>query len=287
MYNDGMMIEGGGPMLTGNWVNPKTGDFFTVHDSFFEDDDCIIITTDGRRLNYKLIQDYVGTKDSVGQLKRVKESMENRDEKLPPEVANLIDDNPLGNPGMDYDPDLQEALGNYGEKPTHNPLCSPMTTKYEEQPHDVMTQPRKPIIRDTDIIERAMRRVAAPKINISMVFEKFPEKQLDMLVNLMGCDYEDIAAWIYESYFSKDFRSIIIEEITKILETGPEPQIDSKQDTWVPPFSTGDELHGDPWVTNSLDEEMPTIVEEKPVENSVIKSKPAKKPTTKKKKTKK
>jgi len=307
MFDNGMMIEGGGPMLTGNWVNPKTGDFFTVRDSFFEDDDCIIITTDGRRLNYKLIQDYVGTKDSVEQLKRVKESMGKRDEQLPPEVANLIDDNPLDkpvpprkdskprqtvpvvepgmDPSMDYDPDLQEALGNYGKKPAYDPLNSPMATKREEQPRGIVVQPQKPIIQDADIIERAMRRVNAPKINISMVFDKYPEKQLDMLVNLMGCEYEDIAAWIYESYFSKDFRAIIIKEITKILENGPEP-VETQKDKWEPPFSNEYELCKDPYFTKPLEEEMP-VIEEEPAEKQVVKAKPVKKPTTKKKKTKK
>ena len=26
-----------GPMMSGYWVNPRTGDWFTVNDSFFED----------------------------------------------------------------------------------------------------------------------------------------------------------------------------------------------------------------------------------------------------------
>ena len=48
----GIMMDG--PTIEGVWQNPKTGDFFTVRDSYMEDDDFIIIATDGRRFNYKI-----------------------------------------------------------------------------------------------------------------------------------------------------------------------------------------------------------------------------------------
>lgn len=45
--------------MTGNWYNPKTGDSFTVMDFFFEDNNPLIKTTDGRIIRYEKMMDYV------------------------------------------------------------------------------------------------------------------------------------------------------------------------------------------------------------------------------------
>ena len=49
------MIFGEGPILSGHWYNPSTGDSFTVKDTYFEDNNLYVITTDGRRMNYDMI----------------------------------------------------------------------------------------------------------------------------------------------------------------------------------------------------------------------------------------
>ena len=45
-----------GPIMDGTWYNPNTGDSFTVRDSFFEDNQFMVSTMDGRVLNYNQIQ---------------------------------------------------------------------------------------------------------------------------------------------------------------------------------------------------------------------------------------
>ena len=59
MFNNGITFGSDGPMMDGTWYNPKTGDSFTVRNTFFEDNQFIIQTTDGRVLNYEQIQNYV------------------------------------------------------------------------------------------------------------------------------------------------------------------------------------------------------------------------------------
>ena len=62
----GIMMDG--PTIEGVWQNPKTGDFFTVRDSYMEDDDFIIIATDGRRFNYKMLNDYYQKNQKIEEL---------------------------------------------------------------------------------------------------------------------------------------------------------------------------------------------------------------------------
>ena len=57
--NNGIMFGTQGPLMSGYWVDPRTGDSFTVKDSFFEDGQYIITTMDGRKLSYDIIQNYV------------------------------------------------------------------------------------------------------------------------------------------------------------------------------------------------------------------------------------
>ena len=47
MMNTGLTFGSEGPMMEGTWYNTRTGDSFTVRDSFFEDNQFVITTTDG------------------------------------------------------------------------------------------------------------------------------------------------------------------------------------------------------------------------------------------------
>ena len=51
-------FNGEGPVMSGTWYNPKTGDSFTVEDSYFQDNQYLVKTTDGRMLDYNFIQNY-------------------------------------------------------------------------------------------------------------------------------------------------------------------------------------------------------------------------------------
>ena len=52
-------MGGGGPMITGSWINTRTGETVTVRDSFMDGDDMVIFLTDGRQLTLADFQDYV------------------------------------------------------------------------------------------------------------------------------------------------------------------------------------------------------------------------------------
>ena len=59
MTHQGIVFDTQGPVMSGTWYNPKTGDSFTVRDSFFQDNQFVVTTTDGRMLSYNQIQHYV------------------------------------------------------------------------------------------------------------------------------------------------------------------------------------------------------------------------------------
>ena len=294
----GIMMDG--PTIEGVWQNPKTGDFFTVRDSYMEDDDFIIIATDGRRFNYKMLNDYSQTNQKIEELKHSRDMIRRkREQDEDNEVLKLIgtdEEDILTKPlkrntqpttqtpsgGMEMDDEINSLMGNYA-----NPVKRPAGVRMPigAPDYDRSVAYKQPVLKDADIIGRALKRVKAPEIKLDLIFEKYPEKQLDMLVNLMGCEYEDIANWMYEEYFSMDLKSIIIDKIKEMLE-GDKPEESVVINEWKAPFpskiQTQETINIDANPEENIVERVFVPEENIDKEKSVVK-----KPTTKKKTNKK
>ena len=290
----GIMMDG--PTIEGVWQNPKTGDFFTVRDSYMEDDDFIIIATDGRRFNYKMLNDYSQTNQKIEELKHSRDMIRRkREQDEDNEVLKLIgsdEEDILTKPlkrntqpttqtpsgGVEMDDEINSLMGNYAD-PGKRPAGVRMPI--DALDYDRSVAYKQPALKDADIIGRALKRVKAPEIKLDLIFEKYPEKQLDMLVNLMGCEYEDIANWMYEEYFSMDLKSIIIDKIKEMLE-GDKPEESVVINEWKAPFpskiQTQETINIDANPEENIVERVFVPEENIDKEKSVVK-----KPTTKKK----
>ena len=294
----GIMMDG--PTIEGVWQNPKTGDFFTVRDSYMEDDDFIIIATDGRRFNYKMLNDYSQTNQKIEELKHSRDMMRRkREQDEDNEVLKLIgtdEEDILTKPlkrntqpttqtpseDAEMDDEINSLMGNYA-----NPVRRPAGVRMpiDAPVYDRSVAYKQPGLKDADIIGRALKRVKAPEIKLDLIFEKYPEKQLDMLVDLMGCEYEDIANWMYEEYFSMDLKSIIIDKIKEMLE-GDKPEESVVINEWNAPFpsriQTQETINIDANPEENIVERVFVPEENIDKEKSVVE-----KPTTKKKTNKK
>lgn len=294
----GIMMDG--PTIEGVWQNPKTGDFFTVRDSYMEDDDFIIIATDGRRFNYKMLNDYSQTNQKIEELKHSRDMRRRkREQDEDNEVLKLIgtdEEDILTKPlkrntqpttqtpsgDVEMDDEINSLMGNYA-----NPVEKPagVMMPIDAPGYDRSVAYKQPALKDADIIGRALKRVKAPEIELDLIFEKYPEKQLDMLVNLMGCEYEDIANWMYEEYFSMDLKSIIIDKIKEMLEED-KPKESVVINEWKAPFpskiQTQETINIDANPEENIVERVFVPEENIDKEKSVVK-----KPTTKKKTNKK
>lgn len=71
--------------MTGNWYNPKTGDSFTVMDFFFEDNNPLIKTTDGRIIRYEKMVDYVKSDKPIEMPKPI----ENKPIEMPKQIESI------------------------------------------------------------------------------------------------------------------------------------------------------------------------------------------------------
>jgi hypothetical protein len=208
MIQPGMMFGGEGPVMQGTWYNPQTGDAFTVRDSFFEDNQYVVTTTDGRYLNYNQLQSYVQSDMKLEDLKKAKANAKPKEEVLPDEVSNLIsgDDNTLIDEliipeDMNILTKPQSQLGNIY---TNNIKDTNSTNT-----NTVMT----PANMNAAIIEKALGNTAKPKIIVDVDWSDYPAKQIEMLHDIMSISEEEIVEWYLDNIQMTELVEAVKESI--------------------------------------------------------------------------
>ena len=149
-------IIGSGLMMTGTWVNPTTGDKFTVKDCLVEDNNqAVVYTTDGRRLSLDMVSSDI--QDVKG-------------EEIPAiPSANNINQDPL------------EVI-----LPSDKTNFAPQNSQARKEPKS----------QNDIILDRAFANIELPPISISIKWEKKAGAKLENLHDLMNISYEDIASYL-------------------------------------------------------------------------------------------
>ena len=211
MIQPGMMFGGEGPVMNGTWYNPITGDAFTVRDSFFEDNQYVITTTDGRYLRYDQIQNYIQSDMKLEDLKQIKNSRENvpLKEQLPPEVSNLIDtdDSTVKTEDSYYNdlllPEDEIYVNNTMNKATSfGNLNKPTVENYDKNDAKL---PITSVSMNSAIIEKALKNTVKPNFSINVEWPNYPSKEIEMLKDIMEIPSDEIVEWYLDNIQFNDF----------------------------------------------------------------------------------
>ena len=201
MIQPGMMFGGEGPVMNGTWYNPHTGDAFTVRDSFFEDNQYVVTTTDGRYFRYDQLQNYIQSDMKLEDLKQMHEVKENTNEILPLEVSNLIDksgdEDPIGILPDDLELIKPRSLGNLGDTPT-----TPTVANYVK---DDVKLSITPVNMNSAIIEKALKNTTKPNFSINVEWSNYPSKEIEMLKDIMEIPSDEIVEWYLDNIQFNDF----------------------------------------------------------------------------------
>lgn len=160
--NNGIMFNADAPTMDGHWYNPGSEDNFTVKDTFFEDGQYKVLTTDGRLLGYDQIQYYVKVDKPI---------IKKKDNPVPSNILNEIDENN----DMLLEEDLNIINGKIG-----NIYSPPTETK-----------------QDTDIVvlDKALNKNTLPEIQVSIKWKDFPKSEINMVCSLLDIPMEKIISW--------------------------------------------------------------------------------------------
>lgn len=211
MIQPGMTFGSEGPLVQGTWVNPTTGDSFTVRDSFFEDNQYIVTTTDGRYIRYEQLQHYIQADPKS--IDGIKQAAANKvkDEPLPLEVSNIIDNGDGSMDAMITPEDYNliygkpKSLGNLNDGVRHiAPAYAHATTP---------TANALPENMNTAIIKKALNNTETPKFNVIVDWNNYPTKQIEMLYDIMGISEEEILEWYLDNIQMDDVITAIKDGI--------------------------------------------------------------------------
>lgn len=195
---NGINFSADGPMMSGTWYNPNTQDSFTVRDTFFENNQLLVSTTDGRMLDYNMIQNYVQCDPKDIPSKKSKQTND-----IPTEVASILESPVPQDPNM-LEEDMNLINGRNNIQSTPSPLGNLNKINNEGIGKS----------EDQRLVERVLSRQQQPSINCNINWAKFPQKQMDVLMDMMGVDIEDVC----DFYISKINLSDIRESIKKDIE---------------------------------------------------------------------
>ena len=211
MIQPGMMFGGEGPVMQGTWYNPATGDAFTVRDSFFEDNQYVVTTTDGRYLRYDQIQNYIQSDMKLEDLKQLKKENTVKEETLPAEVSNLIADDGVNDMLLPEDAAIiSKPINNLG-----NIYSAPVLDKSPIIKNDT---PATPINMNIAIIEKALKNTAKPNFSINVKWDNYPSKEIEMLKDIMEIPVTEIVDWYLDNIqldeFIMAFKAAIDDKIS-------------------------------------------------------------------------
>lgn len=196
---NGLIFNGEGPMMDGTWYNPTTGDSFTVADSFFQDNQYMVKTLDGRLLDYNFIQHYVKSDKPIPKQTQSKPTTES----LPAEVTNLIADDTM----------LADDLALIQGQPTPAPSLGNL---YKNE------DPEK------QIIEKALSKRTTPIVISNIDWIDYPKKEIDMLVDIMEIDKSKIIEWYINKLDLTTIKESIKESIINYIYKKAEPIVEDE-----------------------------------------------------------
>ena len=193
-----VMFNGGVPMLDGTWYDPKTGNSITVRDTLFEDNNLVIVTTDGRRIPYSQMERYVKSDKPIPKQPKVDPKI-TKGKKVREELAEPATWDDLI---LDDDKDILSA-------PVTNKL-----TKGLEKPRSVV----EPVSENEKIIERALSKFD-DSIDMHIdIFWDAPKDNLKALIDMFGVTEEDIAKYLIKKAKSFDLENPAKEAIKRIIK---------------------------------------------------------------------
>lgn len=181
-----------GPVMTGTWINPKTGHKFTVRDTFFQDNQFMVQTTDGQMLDYNTIQNYIQCNDNAGRaIEPTPDIVEHASTDIPREVADMVDT------GSDMMIPEDTHLGN---------IYSDNSTK---SPADALVQDP-----DMAMVDRVLKKHPEPTI-VPQITWDVPQRQIETLIDILGIDPATVAKY-YINKINKE--SVMMDLLKSVAE---------------------------------------------------------------------
>ena len=164
----------GGPMISGKWINKRTGETVIIRDSIIDGDKMILISNKGNLSFDSFSRDYIQASDEVY-------DTSGKVIKTEAVKASEIVDKPER-------VDLSNAPQSTVDIDEENILTSSTAANKKDNNKNIS---------NFDLIDKIFKKIESkPKADLKITWAGFPEKELSMLVNYFDVKLEDIAQYI-------------------------------------------------------------------------------------------
>lgn len=201
-------MGGGGPMISGQWINQQTGEQVTVRDSYMDGENMFVVLTNGQTLNMDEFQDYIQMSDDAydegGNKLTTTISQPKQTIKKPTYDPSVVFDGMAVNiPQIpaNKSSDLQnqimsaeaESLGTtyHVENSTETVETTQMTVNNSNNEQEQM-------------IMKILDKTSAPTISFNVSWGSYPVNELKMLKNYFDITDDAIAKAIIKKYVNKE-----------------------------------------------------------------------------------
>lgn len=181
-FSNGIMM-GDVPVMTGTWINPNTGNRFTVKECLMEDSQWVVYTTDGRRIGYDMLQNYVRDVDAKSDKDITVPKTTPKTEKPAYEAYNKMLEG-LVSPD---DANLADEVST----PCPNQVQQSSTPEY-------------------DILDRAFKKIMLPQVKTTLSWDKKSLTQVQTLNEMMGISLDMIAEYLIRKLGEEIHKSVSI-----------------------------------------------------------------------------
>lgn len=191
------MIDGGGPMVSGQWINQKTGETVTVRDSYMDGEGMFVVLTNGQTLSMDEFTDYV-------------QMTTDESDKNKPIVQQVKKDKPS------YDPNI--VFEGMEQKEQSSLQKQILGDEYVEDANVVETITTSNVTSDSlDMVYKILDKTQKPKISFNVEWDSYPTSEMTMLKEYFGITDDDIARAIINKYVNiDDICDIVTEWVTQI-----------------------------------------------------------------------
>ena len=187
--------------ISGKWTNISYGKEIFVRDSFIDGDDMIVRTIDGNIIPMtEFSNNYV------------------QSEEVDEATARSVIQQPVAPQSYgDIKPDFGQKVISKNDDTKDNsikPSNLDQVSQYVENHKEDKVEDK--LFRKKTLIGKIFEKISTkPNINLTFDWTEYPEKEMSMLMEYFDVSNDDIANYIYKTYFNEN---IIKESILKLIQ---------------------------------------------------------------------
>ena len=211
---DGLSLDGT------TWYNPKNNSVVKIKSNYFEDNTMKLQCDNGRIMTLEQLSDYVQWTGKGEPPKTPIQHTPTRSNELPPEVSAMLSTSPDSVSSDILPEDLDIIQGkNKRINIDNNPLLQAMNGIQTVSAAVVTTSA------NYNIIDRALNKTTSPSWDLSMNWNNFPKKEIELLSSVMDIPIDEIVDYYFDKMkkdFNKSFDKAKIQlqnHMEKMLKT--------------------------------------------------------------------